>query len=71
MDGSLATNYTVTWTSETDHEPSLATTMETSYTITGLTLDTVYTITVAAANMCDQGPGVSTTISISTGMCYF
>ena len=71
MDGSLATNYTVTWTSETDHKSSVATTMETSHTITGLTLDTVYTITVAAANMCGNGPEFRTSISFSTGMCHF
>ena len=67
MDGSLATNYTVTWTSETDPTQSMATTMGTSYTITGLTLDTVYTITVAAVNMCGSGPEFSTSISFPTG----
>ena len=67
VDGSLTTNYTVTWTSDTDPTQSVATTMETSYTITGLTLDTIYTITVTAANMCGQGPEFSTSISFSTG----
>ena len=68
-DPSLATNYTVTWTSETDPTQSVATTEQTSYTITGLTLDTVYTITVTAINKCGQGPGfsTSTTISFPTG----
>ena len=71
MDRSLANNYTVTWTSETDPTQSVAITMETSYTITGLTLDTVYTITVAAANTCGSGPEFNTSISFSTGMCHF
>ena len=71
MNGSLATNYTVTWTSETDPTQSVATTMETSYTITALTLDTVYTITVAAVNTCGQGPEFTTSISFSTDMCHF
>ena len=67
VDGSLATNYIVTWTSETDPTQSVTTTMETSYTITGLTLDTVYTITVAAVNMCGSGPAFSTSIAFHTG----
>ena len=67
MNGSLATNYTVTWTSETDLTQSVSTTMETSYTITGLILDTVYTITVAAVNECGQGPEFTTSISFPTG----
>ena len=67
VDRSLATNYTVTWTSDTDPTQSVATTMETSYTITGLILDTVYTITVAIVNMCGQGPEFNTSISFSTG----
>ena len=71
VDGSLATNYTVTWTSETDPTQSVATTMETSYTITGLILDTIYTITVAAVNMCGSGPEFTTSIAFHTGMYHF
>ena len=71
VDGSLATNYTVTWTSDTNHTKSINTTMETSYTVNELTCDTVYTITVTAVNMCGQGPEFSTNISFSTGMCHF
>ena len=67
VDGSLATNYTVTWTSETDPTQSVATTVETLYTITGLILDTVYTITVTGANMCGSGPEFTTSISFPTG----
>ena len=67
VDDFVATNYTVTWTSETDRTQLATLTEQTSYTITGLTLDTVYTITVSAANMCGQGPAFSTSISFPTG----
>ena len=67
MDDSLATNYTVTWTSETDRTQVTTLIEQTSYTITGLTLDTVYTITVTAANRCGRGPEFSTNISFPTG----
>ena len=39
---------------------------QTSYTITGLTLDTVYTIIVTACNMCGCGPVFITSVSLST-----
>ena len=64
---SLATNYTVTCTSGIDHTQVATLTEQTSYTITGLTLDTVYTITVTAANMCGRGPDFNTSISFPTG----
>ena len=68
VDDSLDTNYTVTWTNEADHTQSVTTLIEqTSYTITGFTLDTVYTITVTASNMCGQGPEFNTSVSFSTG----
>ena len=67
MDPLLATDYTVTWTSETDRTQLMANTTRTSYTITGLTLDTVYIITVAAANMCGRGPEFNISISFPTG----
>ena len=67
MDDSLATNYTVTWTSETDRTLLMDNTMETSYTITGLTLDTVYIITVSAANRCGQSSEFNTSILFPTG----
>ena len=67
VDDFLPTNYTVTWTSERD-DIQVATLMEqTSYTITGLTLDTVYTITVSGANRCGQGPEFTTSVSLPTG----
>ena len=64
VDHSLTTTYIVTWTSERDHIVHPVTlTEQSSYTITGLTLDTVYTITVVAANMCGQGPEYRTSTS--------
>ena len=64
VDDSLITAYIVTWTSERDHNLQSATLIEqSSFTITGLTLDTVYTITVTAANRCGYGPEVIASIS--------
>ena len=52
------------WTSESDHNlHSVTLIKQSSYTITGLTLDTVYTINVTAANRCGDGPEVITSIS--------
>ena len=50
VDDSLTTTYIVTWASERDHITHPVILIEqSSYTITGLTLDTVYTITVTAS----------------------
>ena len=66
-DDPLPTTYIVTWTSERDHITHPVTLIEQStYTITGLTLDTVYTITVTASNKCGQGPEYSTSVSLTT-----
>ena len=66
VDDSHTTSYTVTWTSERDHITHPVTLIEqSSYTITGLTLDTVYTITVTAANRCGQGPEYRTSVSLT------
>ena len=71
VDNYLPTTYVVTWTSERDHIVKVTNLMEqSSYTITGLTLDTVYTITVTADNMCGTGPVYSTSVSFPTGMCH-
>ena len=43
---------------------------QSSYTITGLTLDTVYTVTVTASNRCGTGPEYSTNVSFPTGTFY-
>ena len=66
VDDFFTTTYTVTWTSERDHNLQSATLKEqSSYTITGLTLDTVYFITVTAVNRCGDGPEFITSISLS------
>ena len=67
VDDSLTTTtYTVTWTSERDRiKSSPGIVGFTSYTITGLTLDTVYTITVTATNICGTGPEYRTSVSLT------
>ena len=68
VDDSLTTTYIVTWASERDHITHPVTLIEqSSYTITGLTLDTVYTITVTASNRCGQGPEYRTSVSFKAG----
>ena len=64
------TNYTVTWTIGTTPIDSATLIEQTSYTITGLTLDTVYTITVTAANECGQDPEYVTSVSFPSGTYY-
>ena len=72
VDDSLPTTYTVTWTSERDHIVQVKTLIEqSSYTITGLTLDIVYTITVTASNKCGTGPEYSTSVSFPTGNTHY
>ena len=66
VDDSLPTTYTVVWISERDYIIHPASLLEqSSYTITGLTLYTVYTITVTALNRCGQGPEYSTSVSLT------
>ena len=67
VDDSLITTYAITWTGDGVNLQTAALTEQTSYTITGLTLDTVYTITVTAGNMCGQGPEFKITFSFSEG----
>ena len=65
VDDLLPTTYTIIWTDKDLH--GTATVEEqTSYTISGLTLDTVYTIIVTAANMCGRGQNIRTSVSLST-----
>ena len=66
VDDSLPITYTVTWTDEKDDNGVATVEEQTSYTITGLTRDTVYTISVTAANRCGSGPEFRTSISLST-----
>ena len=62
----LPTTYTIIWTDER-YLFEVATLIElTSYTISGLALDTVYTITVTAANDCGRGSAFSTSILFTT-----
>ena len=64
VDDFLYTTYIVNWINESDHNLQSAILIEQSlYTITGLTLDTVYTITVTAANRCGIGPEFVASIS--------
>ena len=66
MDDSLPTTYTVAWIDGRDLIETATIEEQTSYTITGLTLDTVYTIAVIAANICGDGPEFITSVSLST-----
>ena len=72
VDDSLTTTYVITWTSERDLNNVQAKTVEehSSYNITGLTLNTVYTITVYATNRCGQGPEHSTSVSLTTDAIF-
>ena len=65
VDDSLPTTYVVTWTSDGTNSTQSHTLIEqSSYTITGLTLDAVYTITVTATNRCGTGPEYRTSVSL-------
>ena len=66
VDDFLTTSYAITWTRAGVGLQVATLTEQTSYTITGLTLDTVYTISVSAANICGSGPEFSTSIILST-----
>ena len=64
VDDFLLTTYIITWGNRIDQGATLI--EQTSYTITGLTIDTVYTITVSAANTnCGGGPEFRTRITLS------
>ena len=62
----LPTTYLVTWTDDRDLHGVATVEEQTSYTIIGLTLHTVYTITVYSANRCGDGPPYITSVSLST-----
>ena len=61
----LFTTYVIIWGDRNDQFATVD--EDTSHRITGLTLDTVYTITVTAANNCGQSPEVRTSVSFPTG----
>ena len=65
VDDSLITTYTITWSRVGGGLQTATLAEKASRTITGLTLNTVYIITVGAANMCGSGPEFSTTILLS------
>ena len=76
VNDSLITTYIVTWTSKRDRDQINTVKVtnaieQSSYTITGLTLDTVYNITVIATNICGTGPEYKTNVSFPTGMCHY
>ena len=70
VDDFLPTAYTIFWEDRNDQfdtvEEQTSYDRLTSYTITGLILDTVYTITVTAANRCGSGPEFRTSVILST-----
>ena len=76
VDDSLNTTYRITWTSNGTNSIQSHTLIEqSSYIITGLTLDTFYTITVTASNKCGTGSEYSTSVlfttnTTSTSMIY-
>ena len=59
------TNYTVTWTIANESDVTQVNTEQTSYTLTGLTLNTVYNINVTATNKCGQGEEFRTSVLFS------
>ena len=71
VDNFLPTTYIVTWTDATNFTQSHTLIEQSSYTITELTLDTVYNITVNSTNKCGTGPEYRTNVSFPTGMCHY
>ena len=67
MDDFLQTTFTIFWTNGRDLFEDATVEEQTSYTITGLIPDTVYSITVTAINNCGRGPEFRTSISFPTG----
>ena len=65
IDDAHDTNYTVTWAIANESNVTQGNTEQTSYTITGLTLNTVYNINVTSSNKCGQGEVFTTNVSLS------
>ena len=65
VDDAHDTNYTVTWVIANESNVTQGSTEQTSYTITGLTLNTVYNINVTSSNKCGQGEVFTTNVSLS------
>ena len=68
VDDSLNTTYVARLSNDSSVVQTVSLIEQSSYTITGLTLDIVYTITVTASNRCGTGPGYSTNFSLSAGI---
>ena len=60
-------NYTVTWTSDGTFLSSETLIQQSSFTLNGLTLDTVYNISVVASNSHCTGPEFITSVLFSAG----
>ena len=60
-------NYTVTWAIANESNVTQVNTEQTSYTLTGLTFNTVYNINVTATNKCGQGELFRTSVSLFEG----
>lgn len=65
VDDAHDTNYTVTWAIANESNVTQGSTEQTLYTITGLTLNTVYNINVTSSNKCGQGEVFTTNFSLS------
>ena len=63
-DDFLITTYVITWKSNATDIKSVAVIEWTSYIITGLTLDTVYTLTVIAYNKCGERTDYTNKVSL-------
>ena len=69
VDDLLPTNFVVTLIGDETYSIQSPTLIEqSSYTITGLTIDTVYTITVTASNTCGTGQEHRANVSFRTGI---
>ena len=65
VDDAHDTNYTVTWAIANESNVTQGSTEQTIYTITGLTLNTVYNINVTSSNKCGQGEVFTTNVSLA------
>ena len=72
IDDFLPTTYIVTWTNGTNSIQSHTLIEQSSYTITGLIIDTVYTVTVTTTNRCSTGLlNYRTNVSFPTGRYHY
>ena len=64
-DDFFLTTYTLVWIADGDFVDTASVDVNTSYTITGLTLGTEYLVHVTPANRCGGGPEFRTYVSLS------